>query len=116
MICSDLKRSLCVGLSGFCVSGPLSFTIGQILLRLYPGNGRLTVLKRVILSTCVSPLTIACGIAPSVYLQTRDVDAVMVFSFFFDFLINSIDLLIAFLLVGLFLYYYYLLLVICNIV
>lgn len=85
MICSDLKRSLCVGLSGFCVSGPLSFTIGQILLRLYPGNGRLTVLKRVMLSTCVSPLTIACGIAPSVYLQTRDVDAVMVLSFFSSF-------------------------------
>lgn len=78
LICRDLKRSVCVGLSGFCVSGPLSYSIGQILLRLYPGCGRLTILKRVILSTCVSPLIIACGIAPSVYLQTRDVDTVMV--------------------------------------
>lgn len=74
----DLRRSLCVGVSGFCVSGPLSYSIGQLLLRLYPGCGPYTVLKRVVLSTCASPLVVTCGIVPSVYLQTRDVDTVMV--------------------------------------
>ena len=68
----DFKRSLAVGVSGFFVSGPLSFCTSRLVHKLYPGYGRLTVLKRTIVSTCLSPLTIACGIVPSVYLQTRN--------------------------------------------
>ena len=68
----DFKRSLAVGVSGFFVSGPLTFCTSRLVHKLYPGYGRLTVLKRTIVSTCLSPLTIACGIVPSVYLQTRN--------------------------------------------
>ena len=38
----DWKRSLCMGVSGFFVSGPLNFTVNRIVHKLYPGRGRLT--------------------------------------------------------------------------
>ena len=38
----DWKRSLCMGVSGFFVSGPLNFTVNRIVHKLYTGRGRLT--------------------------------------------------------------------------
>ncbi|KAK8799286.1 peroxisomal membrane [Blastocystis sp. subtype 4] len=72
----DWKRSLCMGVSGFFVSGPLNFTVNRIVHKLYPGRGRLTVLKRIAMTTTISPLTIACGIIPSTFLYSRDMDVV----------------------------------------
>lgn len=45
VICSDMKRSLFVGVSGFLFSGPLSFFVHRMVFKLYPGNGRLTGLS-----------------------------------------------------------------------
>ncbi|KAK8823135.1 hypothetical protein WA538_002284 [Blastocystis sp. DL] len=81
VICSDMKRSLFVGVSGFLFSGPLSFFVHRMVFKLYPGNGRLTVMKRIVMTTSVSPLIIACGIIPSTFLYSRDLDAVHVSCF-----------------------------------
>ena len=77
-----------MGVSGFFVSGPLNFTVNRIVHKLYPGRGRLTgedwvmvlllVLKRIAMTTTISPLTIACGIIPSTFLYSRDMDVVHV--------------------------------------
>lgn len=72
----DLKRSLFVGVSGFFVSGPLSFCYGRAIYKLYPGYGRRNIIKRIVVSNCISPLTIACGVAPSTYIKTRDLERV----------------------------------------
>lgn len=74
----DFKRSFTVGITGFAVSGPLSFSIGHLVRKLYPGCGRLTVIKRTVMSTCLSPIVIACGIVPSVYLLTHNKESVHV--------------------------------------
>lgn len=42
LIGRDWKRSLCMGISGFLVSGPLNFTVNRMVHKLYPGRGRLT--------------------------------------------------------------------------
>lgn len=75
---SDFKRFACVGISSFFVSGPLSFAVNRIVYNLYPGYGRFSLLKRIVVTNCLSPLTIASGIIPSVYLQTRDPETVRV--------------------------------------
>ena len=72
----DFKRSFTVGVTGFAVSGPLSFSIGRLVHKLYPGCGRLTVIKRTVMSTCLSPIVIACGVVPSVYLLTHNRESV----------------------------------------
>ena len=74
----DFKRSFTVGVTGFAVSGPLSFSIGRLVHKLYPGCGRLTVIKRTVMSTCLSPIVIACGVVPSVYLLTHNRESVHV--------------------------------------
>ncbi len=38
----------------------------------------LLVLKRIAMTTTISPLTIACGIIPSTFLYSRDMDVVHV--------------------------------------
>ena len=78
LMSSDFKRFACVGISSFFVSGPLSFTVNRIVYNLYPGYGRFSLLKRIVITNCLSPLTIASGIIPSVYLQTRDPETVRV--------------------------------------
>ncbi|KAM7455074.1 hypothetical protein BLSTO_04168 [Blastocystis sp. subtype 1] len=68
----DYTRSFIVCMSGFFITGPLSYTYGRVIHYLYPGYGRLSILKRIAITNCISPLTIACGIAPSTYVKTRD--------------------------------------------
>ncbi|CBK24969.2 uncharacterized protein [Blastocystis hominis] len=72
----DFKRFACVGISSFCISGPLSFTVNRIVHKLYPGSGHYSLLKRICVTSSLSPLMIAAGIIPSVYLQTGDSETV----------------------------------------
>ena len=86
VICSDWKRSSRMGVTGFFISGPLSYLLNQTLNRLYPGKGRLTgefcialllwklVLKRVAMTTSISPLVIGCGVLASTWLFSGDID------------------------------------------
>ena len=75
---SDFKRFACVGISSFFISGPLSFTVNRIVHKLYPGSGHYSLLKRICVTSSLSPLMIAAGIIPSVYLQTGDSETVRV--------------------------------------
>ena len=90
-----------MGVTGFFISGPLSYLLNQTLNRLYPGKGRLTgefcislrlwtlVLKRVAMTTSISPLVIGCGVLVSTWLFSRDIDKARVGGFSFPLMIIS---------------------------
>ena len=54
----DHKRSLIMGTTGLCVSGPLGFLIFSSLDRFVPGNSSKASLKKTLLNACIAPLSI----------------------------------------------------------
>ena len=67
----DLKRTSRMFVTGFFVSGPWNHCQYQLLERFAPGNAGLTVLKKVLASAALAPISISLMFASVLSLQNR---------------------------------------------
>ena len=67
----DLKRTSRMFVTGFFVSGPWNHCQYQLLERFAPGNAGLTVLKKVLASAALAPISISLMFATVLSLQNR---------------------------------------------